>query len=272
MSEPAKALRVLQTVGASWRFLLTHPGAALRTAWLPLGLIVWLSLPDDRPRGWQDAGAALADLMTAGAVLALLILAMVAWQRAVLFGAGHRQGLSALRLGRAELLSILHFPLVEVLFVPLQLWPLAVWLASAPAAFGGGPATWMPWIAFAVIVFPGGPYLARATLMLAAIAAAGGQRISLTGTANRAWSAGAGNTLRLYLTVMLAGLPIAAAAVMLNELDPAGGAVAQHLAVATLRGALLLTYMLVVAGALAHAWQSLTRMDNPAVLPQSHAR
>lgn len=256
MSAPGKSIHVFEAVGASWRFVLAHPVTALRTSWLPLLLIVWLSLAD-QGNATVEPGAVLGNLAKGAAVLAVLILVLVAWQRLVLYGADRRRGLSALRLGRAELLSILHFPLVEILMVPLQLWPLAVWLFSAPAPFGGNIAAWMPWIAFAVIVFPGGPFLTRAALILAAIAASGSRRSSLAKLANRVWAASAGNTLRLYLTVMLAGLPIALVAQGLDAIPVGDGGMAWSAAVDALRGGLLLLYILVVGGALARAWQTL---------------
>lgn len=256
MSAPARSFRVLEAVGGSWRFLLAHPVAALRTGWLPLGLILWLSLSKPGTASVQP-GAVLDKLVAGIAVLAVLILALVAWQRFVLYGAESRRGLSALRLGRAELLSILHFPLVEILLVPLQLWPLAVWLYSAPAPFGGDIAAWMPWIAFAVIVLPGGPFLTRAALMLAAIAAAGGQRISLARLANTVWSASSGSTLRLYLTVMVAGLPVALAAQALDGIGAGEWGVATHITADIVRAVLLVLYVLVVGGAMARAWAAL---------------
>lgn len=268
MNATAEPFRVLETVLASWRFLFAHPLVAFRTAWLPLALIVWLSLSDDRAAA-VEPGAVLGNLATGAAVLAVLILALVAWQRFVLYGADRRRGLSALRLGRAELLSVLHFPLVEILMVPLQMWPLAVWLYSAPAPFGGGIAAWMPWIAFLVIVFPGGPYLTRAALMLAAIAASGGQRISLGRLANRVWSASAGATLRLYLIVMIAGLPIALVAQALDSMKAGAGGTVSQVAAGTVSAVLLMLYVLVVGGALARSWQALGGMDNGIGVKQS---
>lgn len=273
--EPAGAARLhpVAIVSESWRFLLTHPVAVLRTAWLPLAVLAWVSLPDGGA-GTRPANPEmlLRHLAAGAAVLAILILALVAWQRLVFYGADRRRGPSALRFGRAEILTLLHFPLVEIIFVPLQLWPIILWLANAPAPLGGGFAAWMPWIAFAVIVFPGGPYLARATLMLPAIAAAGSKRFSLSGTANRVWAVGSGNTVRLFLTILLAGLPIALAARTLDGIDQTGWGTGPQIAASLLRGATMLLYVFVVGGALARAWSELGGMDSKGRLPHSRRR
>lgn len=265
MTAMAGKLDVFGTVGSSWRCLATNPGAALRTAWPPFALMLWLSLSGGGEPAAVDPDAVIGDLAEGAVVVAVMILSLVAWQRLVLYGADRRRGLISLRLGRAELLSLVHFPLVLILFVPLQLWPLVDLLYSAPTPGGRDIAAWMPWIAFAITVFPGGPFLARAALMLAAIAAAGGRRAPLSQTANGAWSAGAGNTIRIFLTLMLAGLPIALAA---QALDATGWSSPPLLA-ACLRSTLLLLYVLIVGGALAGAWQMLGGMDNSGGARQS---
>ncbi len=253
-------LPVLGAVVGSWRFVAANPGAALRVGWLPVALMTALAVrAADAPKPLETA-ALWAQLYGGLAMLFVMIVVLVAWQRMVLFGAEGRPGLLPLRLGRAELRAVLHFPLVLILFVPLQLWPLAAWLWNAPFPPPGSLAGWMPWIALAVVVFPLGPLLARTTLMLAAIAAAGGRRISLPQTANAAWAVGRDNTARLFLAIMLAGLPIALAAKALDTVQRSGAELPLVVALGAAGGALAVLYMLVVGGTLARAWATLGGM------------
>ena len=249
MTKTPIRLPVAATIAAAWRSVLSRPGAALRVAWMPAALILALRIGGQIGRA-QEQGDFAAQISFTFILFALMVLMLVAWQRMVLFGPDQRAGILPLRLGRAEVKALAHFPLVLVLLVPMQVLPLVDWLAKAPSPVGGGFSMWLPWIGFAILIFPAGPWLARATLMIVGIAAAGSRGSeSLAAAANRIWEASTGNTMRIFLILMGAGLPVAVVTELSGLLE---SRIFDFLPV-------LLTplYILVVGGALAHAYAGL---------------
>ncbi len=245
----------ISTAGAAlagWRFVATNPAAVLRVGWLPALLAAWL--PTIELSGFAS-GIFTTRLLIAFAGFAFNIVVLVAWQRMVLYGMDSRWGWLPFRLGRAELISILHFPLAGFLFMPLQATAMISWAVTSPEADRIG--TWLPWVGFAVLVFPGGLLLARAALMLPAIAAAGSARASLVDTANRVWRLGAGNTLRLWLALVLAAAPLTLVVLGLGALPPNVAERLPGFAMLGLNGVLITLYLLVVGGVYADSWRTL---------------
>ncbi len=129
------------------------------------------------------------------------------------------------------------------------------WAATSPEA--DRIATWLPWAGFAVLVFPGGLLLARAALMLPAIAAAGSARTSLVEMANRVWRLGTGNSVRLWLALVLASVPLTLAVLGLGALQPVVAERLPGFAMQGLNGVLITLYLLVVGGVYADSWRTL---------------
>lgn len=248
---------VLRTAFESWRFMAAHPGAVLRTAWLPTAISFGVAAKTAEMGRSLTLNSILAVLGMGFASQVLLIVTMVAWQRLTLFGPGHRKGVSPLRLGRAELMSALHFPLFMVLLVPMLIVPMIGWIATGPALDGGGLAAWLPYIAFGVLIFPGGPLFTRAALMLAAFAAAGRRKLSITATANTVWILSAGNTIRIFLAIMAAGLPVALISAAAKSLDRTGWHPAFTTTADLLHVVLLVAYIMIVGGTLARIFEAL---------------
>lgn len=254
-------LPVLRIVLDSWRFMRAHPGAVLRTGWLPTIVLFGLAAKA-AALGQTLSIESIAGMLGIGlATLALLIVTLVAWQRLTLFGADHRKGLTPLRLGRAEAISILHFPLFLVLLMPMLIAALTGWILAGPGLIDGGLAGWLPYIAFGVLVFPGGLLLTRAALMLAAIAAAGQRKLSVIATANNVWTWSAGNTVRIFLAIVITGLPVAIVSRLFNDLDRAGWNDLLVVAADLLHIVLLVAYIMLVGGTLARLFEALGGME-----------
>ncbi len=256
----------ISTAGAAiagWRFVATNPAAALRVGWLPALLAAWL--PTIELSGFASS-IFVTRLLIAFAGFAFNIVVLVAWQRMVLYGMDTRGGWLPFRLGRAELISILHFPLAGFLFMPLQATAMISWAVASPEA--DRIATWLPWAGFAVLVFPGGLLLARAALMLPAIAAAGRARSSLVEVANRVWRLGTGNTLRLWLALVLAAAPLVVAVMGLNALPPFIAERLPGFVMLGLNGVLIALYLLVVGGVYANSWRTLGGVDRAKPKPR----
>lgn len=246
------ALPVFPTIAAAWRQVVARPRYALRTGWIP-ALAVFgagAAFGADANAGSPTPGEAFWVMIAAVLNFALLVLALVAWMRGALPGAKLRKGSSALRLGRAELLALAHFPLVGFLFIPLLLPWIAGNLLARPDLSAAGSDVLLPVAALAVLVFPGGLFLTRAALILVAIAEAGLHSIPLVATGNRVWGLGRGSSIRLFLVVYLSVLPVIAVMAVLPDSLPG---VAQ----AALRGVLLTLYVLVAGGAFSGAYAAL---------------
>jgi len=254
---PTSTLPVAGTVAKAWRLVIARPFYAVRTGWLP-ALAVFGAGAAFGGKGevGPDPGTAFWAMIAAIVNVALLVLALVAWLRSALPGAKLRRGTSALRLGRAEVLAMLHFPLVGFLFIPLLLPELAANLGVISWRGAMSRDILLPVTGVVVLVFPGGLILTRAALMLVAIAEAGRNAISLLDTANRVWRLGGGRNVRLFLILYLSVLPVIVAVALLPETLP-------HLAQAALRGLLVTLYVLVAAGALSRAYAALGGAGRP---------
>jgi hypothetical protein len=258
-------LPVLATAAAGWRFVALNPGAVVRVGWLPaLASIVMSETSATASQGFARS------LATGFAVFALLTVAMVAWQRIVLFGPRSREGWPAYRLGRAELMAILHFPLVGYLFMPWQVPAIVERLVVAPGVTDF--ATFLPWAGFAVLVFPGGLILARAALMLPAFAAGGSAREGLIETADRVWQTGGNNSFRIWILLALATSPFIAVFMGLEALGIDGGALPSWVA-AALRGGSVTLYLFIASGVYAEIWRALGGMEaQPARKPAARKK
>lgn len=253
-------LPVLRIALESWRFMFAHPGAVLRAGWLPTAVLFGLAAKTAELGRTLTLDSIAAMLGIGLATLALLIVTLVAWQRLTLFGPDHRKGLTPLRIGRAELMSILHFPLFLVLLVPMLIVPMAGWIVAGPGLADGGLAGWLPYIAFGVLIFPGGPLLTRAALMLAAFAAAGRRKLSVIATANSIWTWSAGNTVRIFLAILITGLPVAIVSRFFNGLDRANWNDLSVIAADLLHIVLLVAYIMLIGGTLARIFEALGGM------------
>lgn len=245
------ALPVWPTAAGAWRQFAARPDYALRVGWIPALLlfavgVLTASYPGGPPvASFWRVGFALLNF-------AVLVQALVAWQRYAQPDSHPRKGATGLRAGRAEVLSLLHFPLVGVLFVPLLVPTMIEGLTAVADPRHETLDVTLGAAGLALLVFPGGLLLMRAALMLPAIAAAGVRPISLSATANHVWAIGAGNSIRLliafYLTVLPVALPLALLPVA--DLPP--------LARAAASGILLPLYVMAGGGALAGAYGRIT--------------
>jgi len=260
---PRATLPVAGTIATAWRLVITRPGYALRTGWIPA-----LALFGVRAAFGGAGGVGSGPGMAFWAMVAwivnfvLLVLALVAWQRCALPGARRRRGASALRLGRAEVLAALHFPLVLFLFIPLLVPELSENVMALSRRGAMNRDIFLPIAGLLVLIFPGGLFLTRASLMLVAIAEAGQHAISLLDTANRVWRLGGGSSIRLFLVLYLSVLPVIAALGILPEFLPDIAQAAGHAILVTL-------YVLVAGGALSRAYAALGGTAAP---PQRKAR
>ena len=255
----SERIPVLATVAAAWRYMLTRPLAVLKVGWLPV--LVAVTLPMISITGF--AGSVFLWKLAIGfGGFSIFIVAMIAWQRIVLYGADARKGSLPLRLGRAELLSILHFPLAGFLFVPLQTPAMAAWIAEAPAA--GGSTTLLAWTGIGVLVFPGGLLLARGALMLPAFAAAGASRSGLGETANRVWALGEGNSFRLWFALGMAAAPFVAVLAGFGALGQGVETPYAGIALSVLQAVAITLYVLLIGGVYAECWRTLGGMDGRA--------
>jgi hypothetical protein len=240
------ALPVGAAVLDAWRQFAARPGYALRVAWIPALLIFGTGtlsrVAADGPPA-ADFGKVVLVLLN----FAVLVQALVAWQRYALPESHPRKGVTGLRAGRAEFFSLLHFPLVGVLFVPLLVPTLIEALTATQDVANTTSNTAIGLAGLGLLVFPGGLVLVRAALMLTAIAAAGKNPISLAATANQVWSLGAGNSIRLLLTFHITVLPAALAFALL----PSGMPVLVRTAIG---GVLLTLYVMLCGGAMAGAY------------------
>ncbi len=253
-------LPVIGTVVQAWKLVLARPRYAIRTGWIPALAIFGIGAAFGGVNGGSpDPGEAFWEMIAAIANFALLALALVAWQRSALPHAKLRKGTSALRLGRAEVLAMLHFPLVGILFIPVLLPALSEILLPLLRQGGTGRDAVLPLAAFVVLVFPGGLLLTRATLILVAIAEAGQHAVPLMQTANRVWRLGGGSSIRLLLVLYLSVIPVVAAMFVVPDTLP-------DLALAAMSGVLLTLYVLVAGGALSLAYAALGGAQVPAAL------
>ena len=241
----AVVLPVLPAVLAAWRQFAVRPGYMLRVGWIPALLIFSVGALSQTAMGPALAG--FWRVVLALLNFAVLVQVLVAWQRYALPESHRRKGATGLRAGRAEFFSLLHFPLVGVLFVPLLIPNLIENMVAAQGMPGGVGDIVIGLVGLVLLVFPGGLFLLRATLMLTAIAGAGNARISMIATANRVWSLGAGNSIRLLLIFYLTVLPVALALALLPDDMPA-------LAQAGASGVLLTLYVMLCGGAMAGAY------------------
>ncbi len=248
-------LPVWKTAAAAWLFVARQPGAVLRVGWAP----VLASVAMSQTSATFSQGFA-KNIATGFAIFAVITIAMVAWQRIVLFGPQSRKGWMTYRLGRAELLAILHFPLVGYLFVPQQIPAMVERLVIAPAV--SDFATFLPWAGFAILVFPGGLIFARAALMLSVFAAGGSAREGLIETADRVWRTTRGNGFRLWFLLIVATLPFTAASMGLEALGIDGGFLPSW-ATAALRGGFVVLYLFIASGVCAESWRALGGLEAP---------
>jgi len=211
------SLPVGETVLTAWRQFAARPDYLLRVLWIPAALIFGAGAFSQAAAGraqeanfWQVVFALLN--------FAVLVQALVAWQRYALPESHPRKGITGLRAGRPELFSLMHFPLVGVLFVPLFVPTLVESLTATQDVADGLNNLAMGLGGIALLIFPGGLVLVRASLLLSAIAAAGKKPISFPAAANRVWRASAGNSIRLFVAFYITVLPAAAGLALL----PAG--------------------------------------------------
>lgn len=233
-------LPVADTVLAVWRQFAARPGYALKVAWIPVFLLAGIGaftefLGGSVPGFWRPVFAILN--------FAVLVQALVAWQRYALPESHPRKGPTGLRGGRAELLTLMHFPLVGILYVPLFIPTLVESLVAVQQVHDGINDMAVGLAGLALLVFPGGLVWMRAALMLAAIAAAGNNPISLLRSANRVWQAGAGHSIRILAVFYLAVLPPALALILLPTALPVAGGIAAN-------AVLLPVYVMLCGGAL----------------------
>jgi hypothetical protein len=245
MSDFAR-LPVWPTVLTAWRQFAARPDYVLRVGWIP-ALLIFSAGALLRASTGGAPGASFLKVGFALLNFAVLVQALVAWQRYALPGTHPRRGLTGLRGGRAEFFTLLHFPLVGVLFVPLLTPAILESLALAPESPDGLSNGVLALSGLFLLVFPGGLVLVRAALMLPAIAVAGKKQISLPATANRVWTVGAGNSVRLLAVFYLTVLP----AVLAIALLPAG--IPQTLYAAAI-AVLLPLYIMLCGGAVAVAY------------------
>jgi len=231
------------TVLAAWRQFAARPDYVLRVAWIPVLLFIAVGMFLQLSSGGAP-GASFWKVVFSVVNFAVLVQAMVAWQRYALPESHPRKGVTGLRGGRAELVSLLHFPLVAILFVPLLVPTLIASLTALDDAAGGDSNPVIGLAGLALLVFPGGLLLMRAALILPAIAAAGKTRISLIAAANRVWALGAGNSLRILLAFYLTVLPTAVALALLPGFLPAP-------AQSAVNGLLVTLHAMLAGGALA---------------------
>lgn len=213
MSDIAR-LPVWPTVLTAWRQFAARPDYVLRVGWIPALLIFSAGALLKASTG----GAPGASFWKVGFALlnfAVLVQALVAWQRYALPDCHPRRGITGLRGGRAELFTLLHFPLVGILFVPLLAPAMLESLALAPELPDGLSNGALALSGLFLLVYPGGLILIRAALMLPAIAAAGKKPVSLPATANHVWAVGAGNSMRLFAVFYLTVLPVVLAMALL---------------------------------------------------------
>lgn len=246
MSE-ASVLPVWPTVLSAWRQFAARPDYALRVAWIPVLLILAVGMFSQTSTGgapvtgfWKVVFSVLN--------FAVLVQALVAWQRYALPESHPRKGVTGLRSGRAELFTLLHFPLVGILFAPL-LVPTLIESVTALDDVDAASNLVIGLTGLGLLVFPGGMLLIRVVMMLTAIAAAGKTPISLIAAANRVWALGAGHSIRMLLVFYLTVLPAALALTLLPGLLPL-------IARPALMGVLLTLYVMLCGGALAgiHGW------------------
>lgn len=251
-------LPVLATVAIAWRLVVARPKYVLRTGWVPV-LVVGggAAVGGVAESAGPIPGEAFWAMIAAVLNFALFVLALVAWQRSALPGAKLRKGSSTLRLGRAELLTMAHFPLIGFFFVPLLLPGLVENLLDQPDLAAAGGDVLIPAALVVILVFPGGLLLTRAALILVAIAEAGRHPISLIETGNRVWGLGSGNSVRLFLVLYLSVAPLIAAMELLPDALPAP-------VQSALRGVFLTLYVLIAGGALAGAYAALGGKLGPA--------
>jgi hypothetical protein len=245
MSEQS-SLPVAATVLQAWRQFAARPGYALRVGWIPALLIFAVGAFSQSAAGappFADFWKAVLALLN----FAVLVQALVAWQRYALPESHPRKGVTGLRAGRAEFFSLLHFPLVFVLFVPLQVPTLIESLTATQDIANSTDNKVIGLAGLALLVFPGGLLLMRAALMLTAIAAAGKNAISLPATANHVWRIGAGNSIRLLAAFYLTVLPAALAFALLPGDLPALVRVGAN-------GILLTLYVMLCGGVMAGAY------------------
>jgi hypothetical protein len=243
------SLPVGATVLTAWRQFAARPDYVLHVAWIPALLIFAAGALSEA----ATEGPPVADFwMVVLALLnfAVLVQALVAWQRYALPQSHPRKGLTGLRAGRAEFFSLLHFPLVGVLFVPLLIPTLIESLTATQEVADGTNNIAVGLAGLALLVFPGGLVLIRTALMLTAIAAASKTPISLIATANHVWRVSAGNSIRLLLAFYLTVLPAALAYALLPDGMPV-------LARAAANGILLALYVMLCGGVLAGAYGQL---------------
>jgi hypothetical protein len=239
----ATPLPVWPTVVGVWRQFAARPDYMLRVGWIPALLLFGIGAASHFSTGVQP-GASFWRVGFALLNFAVLVQALVAWQRYALPERHPRKGLTGLRAGRAEFFSLVHFPLVGILFVPLFVPTMIKGLTEVQDVADGLNNAALGVAGLALLVFPGGLVLIRAALMLPAIAAAGNKPISLVATANRVWELGAGSSIRLLAVFYVTVLPAALALVLLPPELPA-------LAASATTAILLPVYVMLSGGALA---------------------
>lgn len=256
-------LPVAATVVRAWRLVVARPGYALRTGWIPVLALFGVRVAfDSAGTVGSDPGTAFWAMIAAIVNFALMVLALVAWQRSALPEAKRRRGASSLRLGRAEVLAMLHFPLILFLFIPLVLPELIENLMALSWRGAMNRDILLPVAGVAILVFPGGLVLTRAALILVAIAEAGSNPIGLIATANRVWRLGSGSSLRLFVVLYLSVLPVIAALAAVPDGLPGPAEAGLHAVVVML-------YVLVAGGALSRAYAALGGAG-PAAHRRSH--
>ena len=240
------SLPVSSTVLAAWRQFAVRPDYVLHVAWIP-ALLIFAAGAFSQAVAEGPPGNEFWKVVLALLNFAVLTQALVAWQRYALPTSHPRKGVTGLRAGRAEFFSLVHFPLVGVLFVPLLVPTLIESLTATQEIADGTSNIAVGLVGLALLVFPGGLVLIRAALMLTAIAAAGKTSVSLTATANRVWRISAGNSVRLLLVFYLTVLPVVIALALLPDTMPA-------LARSAASGILLTLYVMLCGGAMAGAY------------------
>lgn len=223
-------LPVWRSIAEVYQFVASHPRDLVRLGWLPLGLLVLLSVVFGtfRPKpgigfsGWSDLGPFVTDWFLGSLSQGVIAVAvLVAWHRLAMreLGGG-RQDAGKQRgvLGRRELLYFVQMFGLSLLFLSVfaaaalitaVLLHLVYWLlggAGQPGPFGEDRETAYVVIGYVAIViglFPAFYVALRLALALPETAVA-----ERAGRFSKSWTATAGNGLRMAAVTVLSMVPV----------------------------------------------------------------
>lgn len=223
----AANLPVWRSIAEVYRFVAGHPRDLVRIGWLPLGLLVLLSVgfgtfrpkPDAGIAEWADLGPFLTDWLLGSLLQGVIAVAvLVAWHRLAMRElAGSRHKVRGMP-GRRELLYFIQMFGLSLLFLAVfataallaaVVLHLGYWLlagAAQPGPFGEDRETAYVAIGYAAIViglFPAFYVALRLALALPETAVA-----EQAGRFSRSWAATGGNGLRMAAVTVLSMVPV----------------------------------------------------------------